>query len=559
MKQSQAHEILKSGQNVFLTGSAGTGKTYVLNEYIAYLKARKVPVAVTASTGIAATHMNGMTIHSWSGIGIKNVITSSNLSSMKSKKYLKEHLEKAQVLIIDEISMLHLGQLNSVNTVLKYFKNSESAFGGIQVVFSGDFFQLPPIGYEPIGQRFAFMSPSWVESNLAVCYLTEQFRQDDNELNEILNEIRTASLSNKSRKHLLAAQDTKLGTKITPTKLYTHNVDVDRINREHLSSLKEKPKKFKASTKGNAKILEVFKKSVQAAEVIELKIGAKVMFVKNNPEAGYINGSLGEVIDYSDVGFPVVKLINGKTIVANQDTWSVEDDGGKALATYNQVPLRLAWAITVHKSQGMTLDAAEIDLSKTFERGQGYVALSRLKNLSNLKLLGFNDTAIQVDALALKADKRFQELSLVSEKAYADTKELEKQAKSFVEFCGGITDPNEIEKRGKKLKQKTSTKSTYDVTKDYIEKGFSISEIALDRGMATSSIITHLIKLHAQYPKLDLKKYKPKAAQLKKIKPVYDKLIKTKPKEEPFRLTPLFKDLKGEFTFEEIKLSLLFL
>ena len=251
MKQSQAHEILKSGQNVFLTGSAGTGKTYVLNEYIAYLKARKVPVAVTASTGIAATHMNGMTIHSWSGIGIKNVITSSNLSSMKSKKYLKEHLEKAQVLIIDEISMLHLGQLNSVNTVLKYFKNSESAFGGIQVVFSGDFFQLPPIGYEPIGQRFAFMSPSWVESNLAVCYLTEQFRQDDNELNEILNEIRTASLSNKSRKHLLAAKDTKLGTKITPTKLYTHNVDVDRINREHLSSLKEKPKKFKASTKGN--------------------------------------------------------------------------------------------------------------------------------------------------------------------------------------------------------------------------------------------------------------------------------------------------------------------
>lgn len=559
MKQSQALEILKSGQNVFLTGSAGTGKTYVLNEYIAYLKARKVPVAVTASTGIAATHMNGMTIHSWSGIGIKSVITSSNLSSMKSKKYLKQHLEKAQVLIIDEISMLHLGQLNSVNTVLKYFKISESAFGGIQVVFSGDFFQLPPIGTEPIGQRFAFMSPSWVEANLAVCYLTDQFRQDDNELNEILNEIRSASLSNKSRKHLLAAQYTKLETKITPTKLYTHNVDVDRINIEHLNSLKEKSKKFKASTKGNAKILEVFKKSVQAAEVIELKIGAKVMFVKNNPEAGYINGSLGEVIDYSDVGFPVVKLINGKTIVANQDTWSVEDDGGKALATYNQVPLRLAWAITVHKSQGMTLDAAEIDLSKTFERGQGYVALSRLKNLSNLKLLGFNDTAIQVDALALKADKRFQELSCVTEIAYADTKELEKQAKSFVEFCGGITDPHEIEKRGKKLKQKTSTKSTYDVTKEYIEKGFSISEIASDRGMATSSIITHLIKLHAQYPKLDLKKYKPKAAQLKKIKPVYDKLIKTKPKGEPFRLTPLFKNLKGEFTFEEIKLALLFL
>ncbi|MBL4624179.1 MAG: AAA family ATPase [Flavobacteriales bacterium] len=559
MKQSQALDILKSGQNVFLTGSAGTGKTYVLNEYIRYLKGRKVPVAVTASTGIAATHMNGMTIHSWSGIGIKSAITSSNLSSMKTKKYLKEHLEKAQVLIVDEISMLHLGQLNSVNTVLKYFKNSERAFGGIQVVFSGDFFQLPPIGYEPIGQRFAFMSPAWVEAGLAVCYLTEQFRQDDNELNDILNEIRTASLSNKSRNHLINAQNTKLSSKLTPTKLYTHNIDVDRINIEHLDSLGGKQKKFKASTKGNAKILEVFKKSVQAAELIELKVGAKVMFVKNNPEAGYINGSLGEVIDYSDVGFPVVKLLNGKTIVANQDTWSVEDDGGKALATYNQVPLRLAWAITVHKSQGMTLDAAEIDLSKTFEKGQGYVALSRLRNLANLKLLGFNDTAIQVDALALKADKRFQELSVIAEKEYTDSEELASQAKNFVEYCGGITDPTEIEKRGKKLKQKASTKSTYEITKEYVEKGFSISEIAHDRGMASSSIITHLIKLHAQYPKLDLKQYKPKPAQLKKIKPVYDKLIKNKPKDEPVRLTPLFKDLKGEYTFEEIKLALLFL
>ena len=245
MKQAQALDILKSGQNVFLTGSAGTGKTYVLNEYISYLKARKVPVAVTASTGIAATHMNGMTIHSWSGIGIKDVITSSNLASMKSKKYLKEHLEKSQVLIVDEISMLHLNQLNAVNTVLKYFKNNDAAFGGIQVVFSGDFFQLPPIGYEPIGQRFAFMSPAWVEAELAVCYLTDQYRQDDNELNEILNEIRSASLTNKSRKLLIKAQTTQLDDNLTPTKLYTHNVDVDRINIEHLASLGAKKKKLK--------------------------------------------------------------------------------------------------------------------------------------------------------------------------------------------------------------------------------------------------------------------------------------------------------------------------
>ena len=145
MLQEKALAILKSGKNVFLTGSAGTGKTYVLNEYITYLKARKVPVAITASTGIAATHMNGMTIHSWAGIGVKDHLTKGNLASMKAKKYLKTHLERVKVLIIDEVSMLHKNQINLVDIVLQYFKDNNDPFGGIQVVLSGDFFQLPPI------------------------------------------------------------------------------------------------------------------------------------------------------------------------------------------------------------------------------------------------------------------------------------------------------------------------------------------------------------------------------------------------------------------------------
>jgi DNA replication protein DnaC len=139
MKQETALNILKAGENVFLTGSAGAGKTYTLNQYIMYLKARKVPVAITASTGIAATHMNGMTIHTWAGIGIKDSLSDDDLKRMKERKYLKEHLENAQVLIIDEISMLHAKQLNLVNQVLKYFKESDEAFGGIQVIVAGDF------------------------------------------------------------------------------------------------------------------------------------------------------------------------------------------------------------------------------------------------------------------------------------------------------------------------------------------------------------------------------------------------------------------------------------
>lgn len=560
MNQAQALDILKSGENVFLTGSAGAGKTYVLNQYIEYLKSRKVRVAVTASTGIAATHMNGNTIHSWSGIGIKERLNPADLRTMDTKKYLKTNLEKVKVLIIDEISMLHRNQLDMVNMVLKHFKNSKTAFGDIQVIFSGDFFQLPPIGDSPIRERFAFMSAAWVEADLKVCYLTEQYRQSNNSLNQILNEIRTGSVSQNSILHLQNAAHTKLKDDWDPTKLYTHNVDVDRINKTELSKLSGKTKIFKAKTQGNPKILESFNKSVQAAEVIDLRIGAKVMFVKNNPDLGYINGSLGEVIDFdSEIGFPIVRLLNGKKIIAAHDSWSIDDDGGKSLAKYDQVPLRLAWAITVHKSQGMTLDAAEIDLSKTFEKGQGYVALSRLKELNNLKLLGFNTTAVEVDTLALKADQRFQELSSENEIRFIDTAKLEKEAIEFIEWCGGLTNPKEIEREAKKQKQKAFKKSTYEQTKDLVEKGLNIIEIAEERGLGVSSIITHLIKLKAEYPKLDLDKFKPNAKDLKIIKAAHAKIMKNNKEGEPIKLGILYNTLKGEYEYADIKLALLFI
>tara|TARA_R110002050_G_scaffold80768_1_gene172708 strand:- start:12816 stop:14498 length:1683 start_codon:yes stop_codon:yes gene_type:complete len=559
MNQSQALKILKSGENVFLTGSAGAGKTYVLNQYIDYLKARKIRVAVTASTGIAATHMNGSTIHSWSGIGIKDRLTPADLRNMDTKKYLKKNLEKAQVLIIDEISMLHRNQVDMVNMVLKHFKNSTSPFGDIQVIFAGDFFQLPPIGDTPIKERFAFMSPSWVEADLRICYLTEQYRQTNNSLNSILNEIRSGSVSQNAIDLLQGASKTVLKNSWEPTKLYTHNMDVDRINKSELVKLTGKTKIFKARTKGNPKVLESFKKSVQAAEVIDLKIGAKVMFVKNNPDVGYINGSLGEVTEYCDeTGFPKVKLLNGRTITAAYDSWSLDDDSGKSVVTYDQVPLRLAWAITVHKSQGMTLDAAEIDLSKTFEKGQGYVALSRLKELETLKLIGFNQTALEVDGLALKADKRFQELSSDNEIRYMDDTQLEKEAKEFIQWCGGLTDAKAIEKHAKLEKAKKFKKSTYEQTKDLIKKGLNIVQIAEERGLGISSIITHIIKLKAEYPKLDVDHFKPNAKDLKTIKVAYDKHVKTLAKGEPAKLGVVRNMLHNEYEYSDIKLAILF-
>jgi len=560
LNQEKALALLKSGKNIFLTGSAGTGKTYVLNQYIKYLKERRVPVSITASTGIAATHLEGTTIHAWSGIGIKNALSTRNLHDLKKKKYLKKNIDKSKVLIIDEISMLHKKQLDMVNEVLKYFRETEEAFGGIQVILCGDFFQLPPIGdyNETNRDKFSFMSQSWLDANLTICYLTDQYRQTDNRLNAILNEIRSGQISQNSI-DILSSNQVELDVK-EPTKLYTHNMDVDRINIQHLQAIKGKKENYKASIKGNLKLAETVKRSIMAPENLQLKIGSKVMFVKNNHEKGYLNGSLGNVIRYDSDGLPVVRLLNGYEITAEHEDWRIEDESGKLLVSFQQVPLRLAWAITVHKSQGMTLDAAEMDLSKTFEKGQGYVALSRVKSLSGLNLKGYNQIALQVDDLALKADKRFQELSYHAE-LKNEAKELENKAIQFVKKSGGITNLDEIAENKKNIKKgnKTKKRSTYLITKQLIEEGYDLKKIAKERELTIGTVSTHLIRISDLYPNTDLSRFKPNSKIIAKVKKARNEILKANPKENKISLKPIFDKLNGELSYGDIKLALVFI
>lgn len=560
MNQEKALAILKSGKNIFLTGSAGTGKTYVLNQYVKYLKERKIPVSITASTGIAATHLEGTTIHAWSGIGIKSSLSNRNLQDLRKKKYLKKNIDKSKVLIIDEISMLHKKQLDMVNQVLKYFRETEEAFGRIQLVLCGDFFQLPPIGdYNEINRdKFSFMSQSWLDANLNICYLTDQYRQTDNTLHQILNEIRTGNISQNS-KDILSSNQVELDVE-EPTKLYTHNVDVDRINIQHLNSIKGKKENYKATIKGNLKLAETVKRSIMAPEKLELKIGSKVMFVKNNHEKGYLNGSLGNVIRYDSDGLPVVRLLNGYEITAEHEDWRIEDESGKMLVSFQQVPLRLAWAITVHKSQGMTLDAAEMDLSKTFEKGQGYVALSRVKSLTGLNLTGYNNITLEVDELALKADKRFQELSIVADYKNEE-KELEKKALQFIKKSGGISNLDEIAENKKNLKKgkKTKKKSTYLITKQLIDKGYNLYEIAKERELTMGTVSTHLIRISDLYPSTDISRFKPDKKIIAKVRKARNTILKANPKEKTISLKPIFAALNGELDYGEIKLALVYL
>ncbi|MFT7232791.1 MAG: ATP-dependent exoDNAse (exonuclease V) alpha subunit, partial [Cyclobacteriaceae bacterium] len=251
MDQKSAISILKSGQNVYLTGSAGTGKTYLINEYIEYLRLREVPVAVTASTGIAATHIGGQTIHSWSGIGIKESVATQDLERIAKNKQTKERLQNTKVLIIDEISMLSGKVLTGISDILKHFKKSDLAFGGIQVILSGDFFQLPPVSREGLSNRekFAFMAPVWVEAGLKVCYLTQQYRQGLDTLSTVLTEIRSKSLSEDTFNLI---QD-KIREEMPDSeilKLYTHNADVDAMNFKRLAENPNPVRVFEATTTG---------------------------------------------------------------------------------------------------------------------------------------------------------------------------------------------------------------------------------------------------------------------------------------------------------------------
>lgn len=421
MTQGEALDILKFGANVFLTGAAGSGKTYLLNKYIDYLRLNKVPVGITASTGIAATHMGGTTIHSWSGMGIRDTLTEKDLADMMKKQYLRKHFSKTKVLIIDEISMLHAHQLDMIDQICRYFKKNNVPFGGMQVVMCGDFFQLPPVSkfskdkdqqmlIDKRGTDFVTESTIWKEMNLRICYLDEQHRQDDMSFLRVLNDIRANEVNETTIEYLSERINKPTEGYTKPTRLFTHNADVDSINNMHLDQLQGSTQDYFMVGRGNLLLSESLKKSCLAPERLKLKVGAQVMFVKNNYECGYVNGTLGEVIDFDKEGLPVVRTFDGSEIVVTNASWEVKEENVE-LAAISQIPLRLAWAITVHKSQGMSLDAAEIDLSRSFVPGQGYVALSRVRSLKGLKLMGMNQMALTVNEQVAELDRTFRTMS----------------------------------------------------------------------------------------------------------------------------------------------------
>lgn len=423
MNQGLALEILLAGEHVLLTGPAGSGKTFVLNQFIKLAKHDGKKVSVTATTGLAATHLGGTTIHSWSGIGISDELPGGFAEHISKGR--REIIEKTDVLIIDEISMLHDFRLDMVDEACRLVrKEPDLPFGGIQVVMSGDFFQLPPINRgESRAGGFVTNSQVWRELDPVICYLEEQHRQEDETLLDILNNMRGGDIRRHHAETLLQRADVEVPSDMIFTELHTVNVDVDAINEKRLDELEGDEVVFEQTTTGAANYVESLQRSVLAPAELRLKEGALVMAVKNSPEKKYVNGSIGEIVAFEPgTEYPIVEFKNGKEVTMQPDTWELRD-GDKKRASITQIPLRLAWAITVHKSQGMTLDAARIDLRKAFVPGMGYVALSRVKTLDSLYLHGINRMALQVSEDALLIDETLRS------RAAQDAKRFEKLLK----------------------------------------------------------------------------------------------------------------------------------
>ena len=499
MNQARALDILKTGANVFLTGEPGAGKTYVINQYISWLEAAGLHVAVTASTGIAATHIGGMTIHSWSGVGARDTINQYDLDQIMTREKVVKRMKKAQVLIIDEISMIDGTMLDMVDVITRTVRGRGDAFGALQVIFVGDFFQLPPVTKMGNMMRYGFESRAWENARPLVCYLSDQFRQEDEQLLALLTSIRRNQIEEEH--YTLLNEQTDISYEnIEPTRLYTHNADVDLVNNTKLAALPGKPKTFKMAGRGSKPLLEGLVKNCLSPDTLILKEDAMVMCTKNNFEAGYVNGTLAKIVDFErETGLPIIETTEGKRIVMNTTTWDMIEDG-KVLAQIEQIPLRLAWAITVHKSQGMSLDAVEVDLSKAFVFGQGYVALSRVRTLAGLKVLGLSANALSVDPKIVRRDAGFRSESESAEETFValDPIDLATMHEQFVTALNGKIPVSGEVKVKKTSFERIQKESTYALTRQFILEGKKIATIAKEREMTFSTIINHIEKLAAE-------------------------------------------------------------
>lgn len=412
-KQKQVYNLVLSNHNVFLTGPGGTGKTALIKVIYDSLKTKK-NIQLTAMTGVAAIqlHESAKTIHSWAGIGLGDQSVSKYVTKIRSSKALSDKWKKIEILVLDEVSMLSDELFDKLEEIARIVRNCDKSFGGIQIVMSGDFYQLPPVKNN---SRFCFESDKFDKLFENKIILNSIFRQKDPRLVKILQNIRLGKIT-KTNIETLKTRLISNDSSISPVILMPKKSSVDEINNRNLSMIKEDSVIFNRSVLEDLEMskeeenyvkllsvseysqeLEFLEKSTMVNEKIELKVGAQVMSIVNVEENDKLiisNGTQGIVKKFVN-GLPYVEFENGISRVVGMYTWKCH---ALPCCGICQIPLVLSWALTIHKSQGCTLSHCRMNIGNDiFEAGQTYVALSRVKSLDGIYLDSFNPNKIKVN------------------------------------------------------------------------------------------------------------------------------------------------------------------
>ena len=408
---------LENKRNLLITGGAGTGKSYNLRKVIEWADDKNLNIARTAMTGMASLQFDcGETVHRCTGIGV-NTNKEQLRKVVNSYKFRNEkrwEIKIIDILIIDEISMLRSDALELIDAIFKYVFENDKPFGGVQVIFSGDFMQLPPI-VKPheraeITEPWCFQSPVFNDLNFEIIYLKEIKRQDDEKFCLALNMVRAGAINDAVDEYFFDTYKNNFPPGVEPVNLLSTNNEVNNVNSKFLSKIKTELETYEATITGiDQKHKDKIVRDCNAMETLELKTGAQVMVLVNDANYRYVNGSMGEYLGmtetqiksglFSDtVPAVVVRLFDsGERVIIPINEWKnekKETEQVKVLARFKQFPIKLGWAITVHKSQGMTLDYLQVDLTRCFAEGMAYVALSRARTYEGLKIINWRRGAI---------------------------------------------------------------------------------------------------------------------------------------------------------------------
>lgn len=410
-EQIYAYNLILEGKNIFITGGGGVGKTALLNYYIS--KHRKKNLGVTSTTGTSAILLNGNTIHSYLGLGTGNKSVELLLANIENNYFKKKKWKMLKTLIIDEISMLSSEFFDKLESLARLVRKNDKPFGGIQLILSGDFCQLSPID----SKNFCFESLSWKNVIDNVVYLTKIIRQENIEFQNCLSNIRIGRIDEITKNTINNRINAKLENDfgIVPTKLFSKNLNVDFTNNSELDKLSKKNKRYIYPMNcnfNNSKNIDKYKKNISAVENLELCIGCQVMLIFNmDIKNQLINGSRGVVTDFilrNGCYIPMVRFLNGIEIEIDFNEWKIEEEE-QVIGTIKQIPLKLAYAFSIHKSQGSSLDYAIIDLLELFDYGMAYVALSRVRNLEGLSIISINWNKVKANPKAISFYQMFSE------------------------------------------------------------------------------------------------------------------------------------------------------